>query len=135
VQAFFGNTLYWDTILGLKTNLDVLIHELKRLADESRMQAKSKRPDIALIRMSNTLSSIVKSLETKPEGKSPLTKREKEILFHVSQGFTNREIASALSISEKTIEFHLNSIFTKTSASTRTEAVANAVKNQWLSLT
>ena len=96
------------------------------------MQAKSGRPDIALIRLSNALSSLVKSLETTTEGKSPLTKREKEILFHVSQGFTNREIASALDISEKTIEYHLNSVFTKTESSTRTEAVAQALKKNWL---
>jgi DNA-binding CsgD family transcriptional regulator len=113
-------------------NTDVLIHELKRLSDEARLQAKSKRPDIALMRLSYSLASLLKSLESKPVGKSPLTKREMEILTHVSQGFTNREIASALSISEKTIEFHLNSIFTKTEASTRTEAVTNALKNRWL---
>ncbi len=113
-------------------NTEVLIHELKRLTDEARLQARSKRPDIALMRLSHSLASLLKSLENKSEGKSPMTKREIEILTHVSQGFTNREIASALSISEKTIEYHLNSIFTKTEASTRTEAVTNALKKNWL---
>lgn len=64
--------------------------------------------------------------------KNPLTNREKEVLFHVSEGFTNREIASAFNISEKTIEFHLKSIFVKTDADTRTEAVKNALKNKWI---
>jgi DNA-binding CsgD family transcriptional regulator len=61
-----------------------------------------------------------------------LLPREKEILYHVSQGFSNREIASALDISEKTIEFHLKSIFNKLEVTTRTEAVSMAFKSGWL---
>lgn len=128
-----ANTAFDIQSYELKTpNPDILIHELKRLSEEARLQSKSKRPDIALMRLSHALASLLVSLENKPEGKSPLSKREKEILLHVSQGFTNREIASALSISEKTIEYHLTSIFNKTEASSRTEAVTNALKNQWL---
>jgi DNA-binding CsgD family transcriptional regulator len=63
---------------------------------------------------------------------SPLTKREKEILFHVSQGYTNREIASAFGISEKTIEFHMKAIFRKTESHSRTEAVKNAMLRKWI---
>ena len=63
---------------------------------------------------------------------SPLTKRETEILGHVSQGFTNKEIASALRVSTKTIEYHLSSILKKTESSNRTEAVKNAIDLQWI---
>jgi DNA-binding NarL/FixJ family response regulator len=119
----------------MSEKLSVLIYELKRLSQESRLQSRSGRPDIALTRLSSSLLSLAKSLEDTTEEKSPLTKREGEILAYVSQGFTNREIASALEISEKTIEFHLNSIFNKVHASTRTEAVTNALKNKWLSAT
>lgn len=99
------------------------------------MQSRSGRPDIALTRLSSSLLSLAKSLEENTDEKSPLTTREGEILGYVSQGFTNREIASALNLSEKTIEFHLKSIFTKVEASTRTEAVTNAIKNSWLTAT
>ncbi len=85
------------------------------------------------MRIANSLDSLFLSLDTSPVTKdNPLTARESEVLFHVSQGFTNREIASAFNISEKTIEFHLKAIFQKTDASTRAEAVKNALKNKWL---
>lgn len=103
--------------------------ELERLAFEARVQSRSKRPDVALLRISQALLSLSQSLKTSD---SPLTSRESEILIYVSQGFTNREIAGALGISEKTIEFHLKSILSKTEASTRAEAVTNAFKLKWL---
>ena len=50
---------------------------------------------------------------------SDLTPRELEILELVLNGYTNRAIASEISISEKTVEFHLDNIYTKTGARTR----------------
>lgn len=119
----------------MDNKLEIVISELKRLSIESRLQSRSSRPDLALIRVSSSLLSLAKSLEEESVDKSPLTKRESEILLHVSQGFTNREIASALNLSEKTIEFHMSSVFVKTEASSRAEAVTNALKNKWLAYT
>lgn len=111
----------------------ILKEELKSLADECRIHARGRRPDFALMRTANALQSILQSLdESSVSEKNPFTRREQEIVSHVSRGFTNREIASALSLSEKTIEFHLKSILSKTEGSTRTEAVANALKNKWI---
>lgn len=111
----------------------ILLSELKRLASECRIHSKGERPHLALMRVANSLDSLFLSLDNSSiASDNPLTVRESEVLFHVSQGFTNREIASAFSISEKTIEFHLKSIFQKTDANTRTEAVKNAIKNKWL---
>jgi len=59
-----------------------------------------------------------------------LTVRETEILQHVSNGFTNPDIASALDISVKTVQFHLQGIFRKTNTSSRTEAVSFALKEK-----
>jgi DNA-binding NarL/FixJ family response regulator len=50
---------------------------------------------------------------------SDLTPRELEILELVLDGYTNRAIAAAISISEKTVEFHLDNIYTKTGARSR----------------
>lgn len=111
----------------------ILLTELKRLAVDCRMQSKGTRPHLALMRIANSLDSLFLSLDSASvTTKNPLTIREREVLFHVSQGFTNREIALAFNISEKTIEFHLKSIFQKTDANTRTESVKNAMKNNWL---
>lgn len=61
-----------------------------------------------------------------------LTNKELEIAIHISNGFTNNEIASALSVSTKTIEFHVSSILKKTKTSNRTEAIAFLIRNKIL---
>jgi DNA-binding NarL/FixJ family response regulator len=58
-----------------------------------------------------------------PEGiGSDLTPREIQILEHLTDGKTNREMGNILSISVKTIEKHLESIFRKLGVTSRTEA-------------
>ena len=111
----------------------ILITELKRLSRECRLQAKSTRPALALQRLAASLNSLIVSLDQNPYEGSPLSQRERDVLFQVSQGFTNREIASAFNLSEKTIEFHLKSIFKKTETDRRTEAVKKALLNKWIS--
>lgn len=44
------------------------------------------------------------------------------------QGLSNRRIADVLAISEHTAKFHVNSILSKLGASTRTEAVVEALR-------
>ena len=70
-----------------------------------------------------------------PTGKSPehpFTPREHEVLSHAARGLTNKEIAYRLGISERTVQFHMNSIFNKTAANSRTEAVVMALEQGWL---
>lgn len=54
---------------------------------------------------------------------SPLTPREQEVLGLISEGLSNKGIASRLGISENTAKFHVNAILNKLGAETRTEAV------------
>lgn len=117
----------------MSANEEFLPFELKRLMNECYVQSKSSNPSLALKRMASSLNSLLKSLETINTPDNPLTEREKEVLFYVSQGFTNREIAQGLSLSEKTIEYHLKLIFQKTESASRTESVKNALKNKCLS--
>lgn len=53
-----------------------------------------------------------------------LTNREKQIISCVCQGFNNKQIASALSVSEQTVKAHLNRIFRKYNISNRSQLVA-----------
>ncbi|MGB8698147.1 MAG: response regulator transcription factor [Thermosynechococcaceae cyanobacterium] len=53
-----------------------------------------------------------------------LTPREMEVLALLSQGLSNKAIATRLHLSEHTVKFHVGSIFEKLGASSRTEAVA-----------
>ncbi len=54
------------------------------------------------------------------------TERERQVLGLLEQGATDRDIATALTISIKTVEKHVGSILRKTDAQNRTQAVARA---------
>ena len=59
---------------------------------------------------------------------SVLSEREREILVHVANGLTNKEIAVLLNISTNTVKVHLRNIFSKIDATTRTEAALVAIR-------
>lgn len=58
----------------------------------------------------------------------PLSERELEVLRHLAEGLSNKEIARALNISEHTVKFHVNAILGKLGAQSRTEAVVQATR-------
>jgi DNA-binding NarL/FixJ family response regulator len=62
------------------------------------------------------------------ELKVRLTGRELEILEMLSKGMRNKEIANILGLSCGTVKFHVQNVYTKLSATNRTEAVANAFR-------
>lgn len=59
-----------------------------------------------------------------------LTARELDVVHHVVQGGTNRDIASALGISEETVKRHLTNTFDKTGVSTRLELALFAMHHR-----
>ena len=64
----------------------------------------------------------------------PVTGRELEVLALVAEGYSNKRISVALSISERTVKNHLTTTMGKLRASDRTHAVVTAVRHGWLSL-
>jgi DNA-binding CsgD family transcriptional regulator len=52
-----------------------------------------------------------------------VTPRELEILEHIAQGLSNREIAEKLFVSENTVKTHSSRLFDKLGARRRTQAV------------
>lgn len=70
----------------------------------------------------NTLMKLVASMK-KSSSKAHLGKREKEIMFHICQGFHNKEIAQKLNISEQTVKSHCNRIYKKLGVSDRLQLV------------
>jgi DNA-binding CsgD family transcriptional regulator len=59
-----------------------------------------------------------------------LTRRELEVLQLMARGYTNPQIAEALSLAEGTVKNHLSSIYSKIGVRSRGEAVAWAWKNE-----
>lgn len=63
----------------------------------------------------------------------PLSPREEEILRLIAQGATNEEIAAQLVIAYTTVKRHVSTILSKLDATNRTQAVAIAREQGWLS--
>lgn len=61
-----------------------------------------------------------------------LTSREIEVLQHLAQGASNKEIARNLKISQQTAKNHVNNIFKKLKVDRRTKAVLIAIENGWI---
>ncbi len=58
-----------------------------------------------------------------------LTDRELEVLQQAGEGLTNKQIGETLFISARTVQGHLQNIYQKLGVSTRTEAVALALRS------
>jgi DNA-binding CsgD family transcriptional regulator/tetratricopeptide (TPR) repeat protein len=91
-----------------------LRHELERLAQRARidLQAPSAKPP--------------KTSPGRMAVAQGLTPREQEVLQHLMEGRTNRQIARSLFISEKTASVHVSNIMSKLGAANRSEAAAIA---------
>ncbi|MEX2323592.1 MAG: response regulator transcription factor [Acidimicrobiia bacterium] len=66
--------------------------------------------------------------------KPALTGREIEVLDHVSQGLTSKEIGEELFISENTVKNHVRNILDKLGVHSRNEAVLYAVRENLIAI-
>jgi DNA-binding CsgD family transcriptional regulator/tetratricopeptide (TPR) repeat protein len=90
-----------------------LRHEIERLAQRTRIDLQPPGTE-------------VKPAVTTHVTKHGLTPREQEVLRHLVEGRTNRQIARALFISEKTASVHVSNIMSKLDAPNRSTAAAIA---------
>ena len=65
------------------------------------------------------------------KGFEQLTPKEREVLYHITLGQSNKEIADELFISEKTVKTHITSILGKLELQDRTKAAVHALRNRW----
>ena len=76
--------------------------------------------------------SLVPAQQVRPahpgKGRGELTEREKQVVQLLAEGLSNKLIADRLGISDHTAKFHVNGVMMKLGASTRTEAVVEAMR-------
>jgi len=96
--------------------------------------SKSEQPAILL----DTISAVADGrmvfpfLDVRAINQSPLaalTRRELEVLALLAAGHSNKQIATAQSVSPNTVKFHLKNVFEKLSVQSRSQAVALYLKS------
>lgn len=97
-----------------------------------RIEKKNERLEISLMFNTETQEKtllIQESTRLSPQMLEylTLTKRETEILFWISQGKTNKDIARLLNISPRTVNKHTENIYVKLGVETRTAAASVAL--------
>ena len=98
-----------------------LINQLRRMTDLEENGTLSAQP---------SRSTEVKFVAEK----TPLTRREAEVLRLMAEGKSNKAIGEQLFISEKTVKNHVSSILQKMEVDDRTQAVINSIKRGWVTL-
>lgn len=57
-----------------------------------------------------------------------LTRREVEVLSHIIQGKSSREVAEILFVSKRTVDFHLANVYDKLHVNNRVQAFRRATR-------
>jgi DNA-binding NarL/FixJ family response regulator len=70
---------------------------------------------------------VTKALQSRTPD-SELSSREREVLRHLVEGFSNKEIANQLGITEATVKCHVSTILMRLNVSDRTQAVVTALQ-------
>jgi len=73
---------------------------------------------------------LVQGIKEPKEAEYDLTDREKEILTLMVEGLPNNDIANRLVVSQSTVKFHVSNVLSKLGVTSRTEAVALALKHK-----
>lgn len=127
-------------ILTMFEHDEYLMEALRAGADGYLLKDSSSEQVVAAIRKVSQGDSVIHPRMTQKlityhqtnseRNENVLTEREKEVLFELVKGLSNKEIAEVLFISDKTVKIHINKIFKKLNVKSRTQAVIYAVQNQ-----
>lgn len=103
---------------------DIEIEKLIEFIHDA-MQGKMIIPPVVAAKLAEVLTkmSAKKSDKEDISYKLEFSEREREIASMMTQGFTNKQISSALYISEGTVRNYISNIYTKIGIGNRTQAV------------
>jgi len=93
--------------------------ESSRAPESPRAETTAPPPQVA------AAPPVVQSGDGAPSA-AELSLREREVLQHLAEGLSNKEIARALSVSENTIKTHLANVYAKLGVGRRIEALKAA---------
>ena len=74
--------------------------------------------------VSPEIAHVLKTMSEAP----PLSSRQLEVLDYVAEGLTSKEISAKMGITQDSVNGHLRAIFAHLNVSSRTEAVATAMR-------
>lgn len=111
-------------VLGIILYSDPSTRIVQRILDASCGQSFWSRDELR--RLALSAASVVPG-DGYPV---PLTVRERQILKHLVNGGTNKEIAVGLGISYETVKEHIQNILSKVGVNDRSQAAVWAVNNQ-----
>jgi len=94
------------------------------LRDLASRLRNDDRAQLAYAFVMETLRRIDQTFPAAPS--MILSPREHEILGHLAQGLSNKQIARELGLTDNTIKFHMKGIFTKLTVNKRSQAITRA---------
>ncbi|MCU7934807.1 MAG: two-component system response regulator NarL [Candidatus Thiodiazotropha sp. (ex Dulcina madagascariensis)] len=117
-----------DVLAALRVGADGYL--LKDMEPEDILESIRKAMDGTVVISDNLTQLLAKALREDNKLTEPitsLTARERQILQHLSQGLSNKQIAKALEISEGTVKVHVKHLLKKLNLHSRTEAAVWAL--------
>jgi len=104
---------------------DATPEEIRAAIDAAAAGLAVFPPDVAMLVLEPALP---RSAAVATEARTPLTRREREVLAMLAEGLPNKVIAARLRISDHTVKAHIAAIFSKLEASSRADAVVRGAR-------
>jgi two-component system nitrate/nitrite response regulator NarL len=118
-------------IVQKSTSGSMLIKAIRKVQDGEFWLDRNTTAEVVR-HFSDRSAAPVNPIREKAEARIPtLSRREREIVALVTQGFRNKELAEKLSISEQTVKNHMHNIFDKLGVSDRLELALYAIHHNW----